>query len=83
MNKEIKAYNKTQEANDRQICEALSALIDKGLRGADSKIWHRHPVWFLEGNPIVGYSKAEKRCRDRVGTLFGPFRNGFVAPPRA
>src|SRR5215831_13405407 len=63
MNKDIKAYNEAQEASDREICEALSALIDKGLRDADSKIWHRHPVWFLEGNPIVGYSKLKAGIR--------------------
>ncbi|HYG40614.1 MAG TPA: DUF1801 domain-containing protein [Cytophagales bacterium] len=28
---------------------------------AENKIWHRHPVWFLDGNPIVGYSKL-KTC---------------------
>lgn len=24
---------------------------------ATTKVWHRHPVWFLDGNPIVGYAK--------------------------
>jgi hypothetical protein len=23
---------------------------------AESKLWHAHPVWFLNSNPIVGYS---------------------------
>ena len=36
-------------------------MIDKALPEAGSKIWHRHPVWFLDGNPIVGYSKL-KAC---------------------
>jgi hypothetical protein len=27
--------------------------------GFENKIWHRHPVWFLDGNPIVGYSKLK------------------------
>ncbi len=26
-------------------------------------MWHRHPVWFLEGNPIVGYSKLKDSIR--------------------
>ncbi|MCC7291368.1 MAG: DUF1801 domain-containing protein [Phycisphaerales bacterium] len=30
---------------------------------ADNKIWHRHPVWFLDGNPIVGYSKLKDCIR--------------------
>ncbi|WP_209331079.1 DUF1801 domain-containing protein [Lunatimonas salinarum] len=33
-----------------------SEIIDKDLPLAESKIWHRHPVWFLDGNPTVGYS---------------------------
>ena len=28
-----------------------------------SKIWHRHPVWFLDGNPTVGYSKLKAGIR--------------------
>ena len=30
---------------------------------AESKIWHRHPVWFIQGNPIVGFSKQKKGIR--------------------
>jgi hypothetical protein len=61
MNKEIQAYNDAQSATDKAICELLAQEIDRGLPGADNKIWHRHPVWFLEGNPIVGYHKL-KNC---------------------
>lgn len=53
ISKDIQAYNKAQP--DPETCEALAAAIDRGLPKAESKIWHRHPVWFLEGNPIVGY----------------------------
>ena len=63
MNTDIKAYNENQESSDREICELLSAEIDKKLPGAQSKIWHRHPVWFLEENPIVGYSKLKAGIR--------------------
>jgi len=31
------------------------------LPEAENKIWHAHPVWFLDGNPIAGYSKL-KNC---------------------
>jgi hypothetical protein len=31
-------------------------VIDRTLPDASNKIWHGHPVWFLEENPIVGYS---------------------------
>jgi len=61
MNKEIKEYNQTQSKDEREICDMLSAEINRNLPDAESKIWHRHPVWFLNGNPIVGYSKL-KNC---------------------
>jgi hypothetical protein len=31
--------------------------------GVTSKVWHRHPVWFIDGNPIVGYSKEKRGVR--------------------
>ncbi len=55
------AYNKKQNAADRAICELLAKEIDRGLPDAENKVWHAHPVWFLDGNPIVGYSKL-KNC---------------------
>jgi hypothetical protein len=63
MNADIKAFNEKQEPNDREICELLSAEIDKRLPEAQSKIWHRHPVWFLDDNPTVGYSKLKAGIR--------------------
>jgi len=61
MDKEIVAYNKNQQEVD--ICQYLAEIIDKELNEAESKIWHAHPVWFLEGNPIVGYSKQKAGIR--------------------
>jgi hypothetical protein len=49
--------------NVSQICDRLMNAIDRGLPEAESKIWHRHPVWFLDGNPIVGYSKLKAGIR--------------------
>lgn len=66
MNKEVQAYNDAQSANDKEICNLLAAEIDHNLTDAENKIWHRHPVWFLEGNPVVGYSKM----KDCVRLLF-------------
>ncbi|MBK9154657.1 MAG: DUF1801 domain-containing protein [Chloracidobacterium sp.] len=40
----------------------LAAEISRGLSEAESKIWHRHPVFFY-GNPIVGYSKLKAGIR--------------------
>lgn len=59
MNKDIRAYNETLAADDKAICDVLAAEINRQLPEAESKIWHRHPVWFLEGNPVVGYSKRK------------------------
>ena len=66
MHEDIQSYNDAQTKADREICNTLAAEITRGLKGAESKIWHRHPVWFLEGNPIVGYSKL----KDSVRLLF-------------
>lgn len=60
MNKEIKAYNDKQTLEDKDICDQLASIINSELSEAENKIWHAHPVWFLEGNPIVGYSKQKK-----------------------
>jgi hypothetical protein len=63
MNKEIKEYNSKQSTEDKKICNLLAAEIDNSLPEAESKIWHGHPVWFLDGNPIVGYSKQKAGIR--------------------
>lgn len=63
MNKDIKAYNNAQTHSDREICNKLADEIDDNLSKAENKIWHRHPVWFLDGNPIVGYSKLKAGIR--------------------
>ncbi|HMO06274.1 MAG TPA: DUF1801 domain-containing protein [Paracoccaceae bacterium] len=59
----IEAYNTLQTATDREICDALRRHIDAGLPGAESRIWHAHPVWFLAGNPITGYSRLKAGIR--------------------
>lgn len=63
MNIEIKAFNESQSDGEREVCELLAREIDRGLPEAESKIWHRHPVWFLEGNPTVGYNKLKAGIR--------------------
>src|ERR1700746_56357 len=66
MNEDIQAYNDSLSHNDKAICRLLSREISQNLPKAESKIWHGHPVWFLDGNPIVGYSKL----KDCVRLLF-------------
>ncbi|MBL7887331.1 MAG: DUF1801 domain-containing protein [Flavobacterium sp.] len=63
MNKEIKLYNDQQILMNKEICDQLALLINQELTEAESKVWHAHPVWFLEGNPIVGYSKQKAGIR--------------------
>jgi hypothetical protein len=55
----IGAFNAAQSEEDQRICRRLMQEIDRNLPEAESKIWHGHPVWFLDGNPIVGYSKLK------------------------
>jgi len=59
MNTSIQIYNENQTATDREICNLLATTIDNELTESESKVWHGHPVWFLDGNPIVGYSKQK------------------------
>jgi hypothetical protein len=66
MKAEIQAYNDKLASVDKVICDLLARTIDSELSEAENKIWHAHPVWFLDGNPIVGYSKL----KDSVQLLF-------------
>jgi hypothetical protein len=63
MNKDIKAYNNGQTAPDKKICNTLAEQINLHLPEAENKVWHAHPVWFLDGNPVVGYSKLKDSIR--------------------
>lgn len=60
MNESIQAYNAALATNDQAICNQLAVMIDLYLPQAESKIWHGHPVWFLDGNPVTGYSKLKE-----------------------
>jgi len=63
MNKDIQSYNNALSATDKAICNSLAKIIDENLKKAESKIWHAHPVWFIDENPIVGYSKQKAGIR--------------------
>lgn len=63
MNKDTQAYNNSLPDGDKAICNLLAKEISNNLPEAENKIWHRHPVWFLNGNPIVGYSKLKDCIR--------------------
>jgi hypothetical protein len=66
MLEDTQKYNDAQTQADQAICDLLAGEISRSLPEAENKIWHAHPVWFLDGNPIVGYSKL----KDCVRLLF-------------
>jgi hypothetical protein len=55
MNPEFIKYNKTQLSPFREVCDLLLKLLSENLPESESKIWHRHPVWVIDGNPVAGY----------------------------
>src|SRR5215218_7101431 len=63
MNKDVQDYHDALADEDRAIADILFEEITNALPDAENKVWHRHPVWFLEGNPIVGYSKLKDCIR--------------------
>lgn len=63
MHSEAMKYNQRQVPGHQEVCDLLAQEIDRGLPRAENKIWHGHPVWFLDGNPTVGYSKQKPGIR--------------------
>lgn len=63
LNKDIKSYNNKQTAVNKKICDLLAQEICIHLPDAENKIWHAHPVWFLDGNPVAGYGKLKDCIR--------------------
>ena len=89
MNLDVQAYNNSQSAEDKLICNELAEQINFYLSEAENKIWHAHPVWFLNGNPIVGYSKQKKGIRlmfwsgqsfdeNKLNVLGGKFQDASI-----
>lgn len=88
---DIQAFN-AAEGNtneEKAIFQKLAALIDIHLPEAESKVWHRHPVWFIDKNPIVGYVKQKAGIRlmfwsgasfddDRLGHWGARFKDASV-----
>ena len=89
MNPEILTYNQQFSLQDKEIVEKLAKIINENLPEAENKIWHSHPVWFLEGNPIVGYSKQKAGMRlmfwsgksfedEKLNILGGKFQDASI-----
>lgn len=63
MNEEIIAFNQNLPDDRKPICELLATEIQKALPKAENKLWHGGPVWFIDGNPIVGYDNLKSSVR--------------------
>ncbi len=63
MNQDIQVYNNAQSDDRKAICELLARAIQAGMAGTESKIWHGAPVWFIDGNPVVGYDNLKGSVR--------------------
>jgi hypothetical protein len=63
VNSEYAAYRVSLSESHQAIGDVLYSAIATELTEATFKIWHRHPVWFLDGNPIVGFSSQKKGLR--------------------
>jgi len=63
MHPEIQRFNQRQEPGHREVCDLLAGEIERILPEAEGRIWHAHPVWFLDDNPTVGYSRQKPGIR--------------------
>ncbi|MBL9127469.1 MAG: DUF1801 domain-containing protein [Verrucomicrobiales bacterium] len=63
MDPSIQEYHRKQAPGDVAICELRASCIVRALPEAEGRVWHAHPVWFLDGNPVVGYSTSKKGVR--------------------
>ncbi len=63
MHTDTTQYNHSLPPAEQAIAELLATEIDRTLPEAENKVWHAHPVWFLDGNPVAGYSKLKGGVR--------------------
>lgn len=82
MDDAIQSYNDALSESDKAICSVLATEIDRALPKAESKVWHAHPVWFLDGNPIVGYSRQKFGIRLMFWSGASFEEDGLNVPPK-
>jgi len=56
---DVADYNEALAEPAKSLCNALLESIEVSFPDAEAKVWHGHPVWFLNENPIVGYSQQK------------------------
>ena len=57
----IAAYTAALAPGHAAVCQQLRAEIDKALPKATSKLWHGHPVWFIDDPPVTGFNLTAKK----------------------
>ena len=58
----VAAYISAQKPPLAAVCSLLGKEIDAALPQAGATIYHGIPVWFIAGNPVVGFSvNAQKK----------------------
>ena len=60
---DIAQYHATLDEADVMLAAELQRVIEAELPQAEGKVWHGHPVWFIEGNPVVGYHRLKGGMR--------------------
>ncbi|MEN1727535.1 MAG: DUF1801 domain-containing protein [Pseudomonadota bacterium] len=89
MSEDILQFNQGLSSMENSICQRLFEVIERCLPDADRKIWHRHTVWFLDDNPIVGYKPLKAGIRlmfwseadfgeDRLQVGTGKFKDASI-----
>jgi uncharacterized protein YdhG (YjbR/CyaY superfamily) len=65
--KTVTAYERSQKPELAAVCRLLRKEIDATLPMSGAMIYHAIPVWFIAGNPVVGFSVNAKK---KVNLLF-------------
>jgi hypothetical protein len=75
----IDEYSSRLDPGLQEICKKLRQEIDAGISNGRSKLYHGAPVWFIDENPIVGYSQK----KGAIALLFWSgqsFKEGGLTP---
>ena len=65
--KTIETYERSLKPELAAVCRLLRKEIDATLPMSGAKIYHGMPVWFIAGNPVVGFGVNAKQ---QVNLLF-------------
>lgn len=60
---DVEGFHAGLSGEESGVCDHLKDTISKNLPEGECRLWHGHPVWFLNGNPIVGYNRLKAGIR--------------------